>query len=219
MWCIGEIDDEFRERMYDILDLYQEPYNPKKPVVGVDERPKQLLGEKKKSIPMKPGRPERYDYEYVRKDKVNIFIAVEPKAGWRVVEATDRRTRQDFATFVKKLVDGHYRDTEILRLVLDNLNTHNESSFYETFDRDEAERILSRIEFHYTPKHGSWLNVAEIEISAMNVECTGGRIGDGETLTRELKAWEKRRNKEKKKIDWRFTKRDADRKLSKHYVI
>ena len=218
MWCIGKIDAEYRERMYDILDLYQEPYNPEKPVVGLDERPKQLLGEKRKSIPMKPGRPERHDYEYVRKGKVNVFVAVEPKAGKRVVEVTDRRTKQDFARFVKKLVDEHYQNAEPLRLVLDNLNTHNESSFYETFDRGEAERILSRIEFHYTPKHGSWLNVTEIEISAMNVECTGKRIEDKGTLIREVQAWGKRRNKDEKKIDWRFTKRDADRKLSKHYI-
>lgn len=218
MWCIGEIDDEYRERMYDILDLYQEPYNPKKPVVGLDERPKQLLGEKRDPIRMRPGKPERYDYEVVRNGKANIFITVEPKAGRRDVEVTDRRTKRDFATYVKKLVDGHYRDAEILRVVLDNLNTHSRRSFYETFGRDEAERILNRIEFHYTPKHASWLNVAEIEISAMNVECTGRRIGDRETLARELKAWARRRNGEKREIDWRFTKRDADRKLSKYYV-
>lgn len=218
MWCIGKIDDEYRERMYDLLDLYQGPYDPKRPVIGLDEKPKQLLGEKRKSIPVKPGGFERYDYEYVRNGKVNIFVAVDHKAGRRDVEVTDRRTKQDFATFVKKLVGEHYRDAEILRLVVDNLNTHNESSFYETFDENEAERVLSKIEFHYTPKHASWLNVAEVEVSVMDAECTGRRIGEKETLTREVQAWAKRRNREKKKIDWRFTRKDADRKLSKYYV-
>jgi hypothetical protein len=219
MWCIGELNEEFRSRMYDVLDLYQEPYDPLRPVVGLDERSKQLLREKRKPIPMRPGRPERYDYEYARNGTVNIFLAVDFKAGRRHVEVTDTRTKQDFALYVKKLVDEVFPGAETLRLVLDNLNTHKESAFYETFDKDEAERVLRRVEFHYTPKHGSWLNVAEIEISAMDLECTGRRIGDKETLARELRAWMERRNKEEKKIDWRFTKEDADRKLSKHYVI
>jgi len=218
MWCIEAINDEFRERMYDILDLYQEPYSPKKPVVGVDERPKQLLGEKRKPIPMKPGRPERYDYGYVRKGRVNIFVAVEPKGGRRDVEVTHRRTRKDFALYMKRLVDEVFQDASVVRVVVDNLNIHSKASFYETFDKDEAERLLNKIEFHYTPKHASWLNVAEIEISAMNVECAGRRIKDKETLIQELQAWAERRNKSKKKIDWQFTKKDADRKLSKHYV-
>lgn len=212
------MDDEYRERMYDLLDLYQEPHDPKKPVIGLDEKPKQLIGEKRKPIPVRPGGFERHDYEYVRNGKANIFVAVDHKAGRRDVEVTDRRTKQDFAVFVKKLVDKHYRDAEILRLVVDNLNTHNEGSFHETFDKDEAEGILSRIEFHYSPKHASWLNVAEVEISVMDAECTGRRIGDKETLTREVRAWAKRRNKGKKKIDWRFTKDKADKKLSKYYV-
>ncbi len=218
MWCIGEIDEKFRERMYDLLDLYQEPYDPKKPTIGLDEKPKQLLGENKKPIPMKPGSLERYDYEYIRKGKANIFIAVEFKAGKRVTQVTDRRTKQDFALFVKRLVDEKYPNAEILRLILDNLNTHNKSSFYETFNRRDAERILRKIEFHYTPKHASWLNVAEIEIGVMDTECTGRRIGDKEALAQEVQAWTKRRNKDKKKIHWRFTKKDADRKLSKYYV-
>ncbi|KXB04522.1 transposase [candidate division MSBL1 archaeon SCGC-AAA382A03] len=204
--------------MYDILDLYQESYDPERPVVGIDEKPKQLIGEKKKPIPMKPGSPEKVDYEYVRNGSVNVFVAVDHKEGKRDVKVTDRRTKQDFATYIKRLVDEIFADVSVIRLVLDNLNTHNESSFYETFDKEEAERILSKIEFHYTPIHGSWLNVAETEIAAMDAECTGRRIEDKKTLRRELKAWTKRRNKERKKIDWRFTKEDADRKLSKHYV-
>jgi hypothetical protein len=219
MWCVGEIDEEYRERMYDILELYQEPYDPGRPVVGLDERSKQLLGEKRGPIPMKPGSPERYDYEYVRNGTANIFLAVEFKAGTRVTRVTGRRTKKDFALFVKRLVDEECSNAETLRLIVDNLNTHGESAFYETFDRREAERILRKIEFHYTPKHASWLNVAEIEISAMNVECIGRRFEDKETLAREVAAWTKRRNEQKKKIDWRFTKKDADRKLSKYYIM
>ncbi|KXA96152.1 transposase, partial [candidate division MSBL1 archaeon SCGC-AAA259I14] len=191
--------------MYDVLDLYQEPYDPKRPVVGVDERPKQLIGEKKKPIPMKPGSPEKVDYEYVRNGSVNVFVAVDPKKGKRDAKVTNRRTKKDFATYIKRLVDGVFLDAEVVRLVVDNLNTHNESSFYETFDKEEAERILSKIEFHYTPIHGSWLNVAEIEISAMDAECTGRRIENRETLIEELGAWLVRRNRDGKKIDWRFT--------------
>lgn len=204
--------------MYDILDLYQGPYDPKRPVIGVDEKPKQLIGEKRKPIPLRPGSPVREDCEYVRNGSVNIFVAVDHKAGRRDVEVTDRRTKQDFAAFVKKLVDERYRDAEILRMVLDNLNTHNETSFYETFVEEEADRLLDKVEFHYTPKHGSWLNVAEVEVAAMDAECTGRRVGDRGTLIEELKAWMERRNKDRKKIDWRFTREDADKKLSKHYI-
>lgn len=218
MWCISKIDDEFRERMYDILNLYQEPYDPKRPVMGVDEKPKQLLGEKRKPIPMKPGSPERYDYEYVRNGTANVFMAAEFKAGKRTTEVTDQRTKRDFALFIKHLVDVVYPEVETIRIVLDNLNTHFESAFTETFTEQEAERILSKVEFHYTPKHASWLNVAEIEFNVMDTECTKRRIGDEKMLTREVAAWTSRRNKQRKKIDWRFTKRDADRKLSKYYV-
>lgn len=218
MWCIPEITPEFRERMYDILDLYEEPYDPKKPVVGCDEKTKQLIEDSKKPIPMKPGRPERYDYEYIRNGTANIFLAVEFKAGKRTTRVTHRRTRRDFAKFIKHLVDKVYPDAEVLRLVVDNLNTHNKTSFYETYDIGEVERILSKVEFHYTPKHASWLNVAEIEINVMDTECTGRRIGDKITLTPQVRAWTKRRNQQKKKINWRFTKQDADKKLSKYYV-
>ncbi len=218
MWCIQTIDAIFRACMYDVLDLYEEPYDPKKPIVCLDEKPKQLLGEKRMSIPMKPGGPEKYDYEYVRNGTANIFLAVEFKAGKRVIRVNKRRTMKDFALFVKILVDEEYPDIEALRLVTDNLNTHKEKSFYETFSKDEAERILSKIEFHYTPKHASWLNAAEIEINVMDIECTGRRIGEMETLVREVAAWTKRRNDQEKKIDWKFTREKADKKLSKYYV-
>ena len=203
--------------MYDVLKLYSEPYNPLKPLVCLDEKPKQLLGEKRESLPMKQGSPEKYDYEYVRNGTANIFVAVEFKAGKRFVQVRKRRTRKDFAQFMKRLVD-QYRGVEVIRLVVDNLNTHGLKSFYETFCEDEAEAILSKLEFHYTPKHASWLNVAEVEINVMDVECTGRRIGDRRTLNHEVTAWMKRRNKGKAKIDWKFTREKADAKLSKYYV-
>lgn len=204
--------------MYDVLDLYEEPYDPKRPIVNLDEKPKQLLGEKRMSIPMKLGSPEKYDYEYVRNGTANIFMGVEFKAGKRVTQVTERRTMKDFAPFVKMLVDEEYPDVEVIRLITDNLNTHKEKAFYETFSKDEAERILSKIEFHYTPNHASWLNAAEIEINVMDIECTGRRIGDMETLTHEVAAWSMRRNDQKKKISWKFTREKADKKLSKYYV-
>lgn len=204
--------------MYDVLDLYEEPYNPEQPLVCIDEKPKQLIKDKRMSIPMKRGSPEKYDYEYVRNGTANIFIAVEFKAGKRVTQVTKRRTMKDFALFVKMLIDEEYRDVEVIRLVVDNLNTHKEKAFYKTFSKDEAERILSRIEFHYTPKHASWLNIAEIEINVMDIECTGRRIGDMETLDTEVAAWTERRNEQKKKINWKFTREKADIKMSKYYV-
>ncbi len=166
---------------------------------------------------MRPGVPERYDYEYARNGTANIFVAVEFKAGKRVTQVTERRAMTDFALFVKMLVD-EYPDVEVIRLVTDNLSTHKEKAFYETFSRDEAERITDRVEFHYTPKHGSWLNAAEIEIGVMDTECTDRRIGDVENLTHEVAAWTRRRNTHKKKINWRFTRERADEKLSQYYV-
>jgi hypothetical protein len=218
MWCIQTIDAAFRACMYDVLDLYEEPYDPKRPLVNLDEKPKQLLKDKRKAIPMKPGNPEKYDYEYVRCGTATIFMAVEFKAGKRVTQVTERRTMIDFALFVQMLVDKEYPEVDVIRLVVDNLNTHREKAFYETFSKDEAERILKRIEFHRTPKHASWLNAAEIEINVMDIECTGRRIGNIEILAREVAAWTKRRNDQKKKIDWKFTKDKADKKLSKYYV-
>ena len=217
MWCIQKITPEFRKCMYDILDLYREPYDSRNPVLGVDEKPKQLIEDSRKPIPMRPGKAEKYDYEYIRNGKANIFVAVEPKHGKRITKVTKQRTKKDFAKFMQEVVLS-YPYTETLRIVLDNLNTHFESSFYETFEKDKAEKILSKLEFHYTPKHASWLNVAEIEISAMDTECTDRRMKDISFLRKEVEACTKMRNKERCKIDWRFTKKDADRKLAKHYV-
>ncbi len=218
MWCVQTIDAEYRERMYDVLDLYEEEYDPENPLVCFDEKPKQLIGDKRMSISMKPGSPEKYDYEYVRNGTANIFMAVEFKAGKRVTQVTKRRTMVDFAQFVKMLVDEEYPDVENIRLVMDNLNTHKEKSFYEAFSEDEAERILDKIEFHYTPKHASWLNAAEIEINVMDIECTDRRIADMELLAYEVAAWTMGRNDNENKINWEFTSKNADEKLSKHYV-
>ncbi len=218
MWCISEINQEFRERMYDVLDLYEKPYDPCYPVIGVDEKPKQLLADSRKTIPMTPGNREKCDYEYVRHGSANIFMAVEFKAGRRTTRVTSRRTKRDFAKFIRHLVDKVYPDVICILLILDNLNTHNESALYEMYSPEEAERILSKIEFHYTPKHASWLNAAEIEIGVMDTECTKRRIPKKETLRQEVMAWERKRNQQKAKIDWRFTRDIADKKLSKYYV-
>jgi hypothetical protein len=165
MWCIQEITPEYRERMYNLLDLYAEPYDPLRPVICMDEKSKQLLANVRTSLPMKTGRPERQDYEYKRHGTRNIFVAVEPKGGRRIVAVTRRRTRKDFARFIKYILDA-YPHAERIRLVLDNLNTHFAKSFTETFP-ETHEEILRRIEFHYTPKHASWLNMAELEITPL----------------------------------------------------
>ncbi len=217
MWCIGKITPEYRKRMYDLLDLYAEPYDPKRPVIGVDEKPKQLISDSRKPIPIQPGKPEKYDYEYKRNGKANIFMAVEPKHGRRITKVTKRRTKKDFAQFIKELV-SYYPNADTLRIVADNLNTHFKGSFYKTFDRQEADRILGKLEFHYTPKHASWLDVAEIEIGVMDTECTDRRIKDISFLKKEVGAWTKRRNNERCTIDWRFTRVEVDKKLAKHYV-
>lgn len=217
MWCIQKITPKFRKRMYDLLGLYEESYNPQKPIIGLDEKPKQLIEDSRTPIQIKPGKIAKQDYEYIRRGKANIFMAVEPKGGRRVTEVTWQRTKKDFALYVKMLVEK-YPNADILRLIVDNLNTHNASSFYENFEKEEADKILEKIEFHYTPKHASWLNVAEIEIGVMDRECTDRRIKDKEMLTQEVKAWTTRRNQRRKKINWTFTKEKADKKLGKYYV-
>ncbi len=160
MWCIQTIDEEYRKRMYDVIDLYMKK-NRQLHVIAIDEKPKQIVSDRRKYIPMKPGSPERYDYEYVRNGTANIFVAVEPKTGKRITKVTKRRTKKDFAMFVKEVLD-RYPKARKLHIILDDLNTHFASSFQETFGEEEATRILQRNEIHYTPKHASWLNVAEI---------------------------------------------------------
>ncbi len=167
---------------------------------------------------MKSGSPEKYDYEYIRNGTANLFVAVEFKAGIMVTQVTESRTMVDFAKFMKDIIIKEYSKAEVIKLVTDNLNIHKEKSFYETFSEEEAKKILEKIEFHYTPKHASWLNAAEIEINVMDTQCTKRRVPDIKTLTKEVDAWMHRRNNNKKKINWKFTKKNADEKLSKHYV-
>ena len=203
--------------MEDVLDLYGEPYDPKLPVVCFDETSKQLVAEKKNPIPPKRGRRERFDYEYKRNGTRNLFMCCEPLAGWRRVAVTERRTMVDFAHQMKWLVDEAYPEAEKIRVVLDNLNTHKPASLYETFQPKEARRICKRLEFHFTPKHGSWLNMAEIEFSVFGKQCLARRIANEEILKREVAALEAQRNQAHATIDWRFSTVEARVKLRHLY--
>jgi transposase len=205
-------------RMEDVLELYEEPYDPKRPTVCFDEMPYQMVAEKRVPIPAKPGCPERYDYEYERRGVRNLFMFFEPKASWRHVDLRERRTACDFAQQMRKLADEHYPEAEKIRVVLDNLNTHTPAALYEAFKPQEARRILRRLEFHYTPKHASWLNQVEIEFSVLCRECIGGRrIPDEGMLQREVAAWEEERNEKGATVDWRFSVEDAREKLERLY--
>ena len=203
--------------MEEVLDLYAEPYDPKRPQVCFDETSTQLIEEKRVPLPARPGQPERFDYEYQRNGTRNLFMLCEPLRGWRHVAVTDQRTMQDFAHQMRWLAEEAYPDAERIRVVLDNLNTHRPASLYETFEPVEARRVLKRLEFHYTPKHGSWLNMAEIELSVFSRQCLNRRIGDEVTLKRELAALERERNKAQAAIKWQFTTHDARRKLRHLY--
>ncbi len=218
-WCIPEVSAEFVWRMEDVLELYEEPHDPKRPLVCFDEMPYQMVAEKRVPIPARPGCPERYDYEYERRGVCNLFMFFEPKASWRHVDVRKRRTATDFAKEMKQLVDEHYTtEAEKIRVVLDNLNTHTGAALYEAFEPAEARRILRKLEFHYTPKHASWLNQVEIEFSVLSGECIGGeRIPDEEILRREVAAWERERNEKGATVDWRFSVEDAREKLERLY--
>lgn len=204
--------------MYRLLALYNKPYNPAFPVVCFDEKSKQLLEDSRTPIPMKPGSMMKYDYEYRRHGTCNIFVAVEPKVGKHHIKVTDTRTRNDFARFMKWLIVKKYRKAKRVMMVLDNLNTHFAQSFYETFSMEECERLLKRIMFIYTPKHASWLNMAEIEINLLEHECLGRNIGNRVDLENQIAAWTNQNNLDQRKIFWSFTKYKADKKLSKYYV-
>ncbi len=203
--------------MEDVLDLYAEPYDSQRPIVCFDETSKQLVGEKRSPIPAKRGRRERFDYEYKRNGTRNLFMSCEPLAGWRHVEVTERRTMVDFGQQMRWLVDEAYPDVEKIRVVLDNLNTHRPASLYQAFPAAEARRIVKRLEFHHTPKHGSWLNMAEIEFSVFSNQCLNRRIGDEGLLKRQIAALETQRNQAVATIDWRFSTGDARRKLQHIY--
>lgn len=205
--------------MEEVLDLYQQPYDPKRPLVCLDESNKQLIIEVREPIPIEPGKPERYDTEYDRNGVSNIFMIFEPLAGWRHVEITDHRTAIDWAHQVKELVDGRYKEADKIVLVQDNLNTHTPASLYKAFSPEEAHRIANKLEFHYTPKHGSWLDMAEIELSILSRQCLNCRIPDQDTLRREVEAWEAERNACKSAMEWRFTTENARIKLKKLYPV
>jgi hypothetical protein len=203
--------------MEDALDVYTRPYDPRRPQVCLDETSRQLLGEVTPPLPTAPGRPARQDYEYTRGGVCNLFLACEPLRGWRHVVVSDRRTRLDFAHVIKELVDVHYPDAEVIVLVLDNLNTHTPASLYEAFPPAEAKRLADKLEIHYTPKHGSWLNMAEIELGVLAAQCLDRRLPDRATLEREVAAWEQERNAATRTIRWRFTTADARIKLKHLY--
>ena len=200
-----------------VLDLYAEPYDPTRPVVGFDETTKQLVAEARAPLPMEPGRPERVDYEYERQGTANLFLACQPLRGWRHVEVTDRRTKDDFAHQMRELVDRHFPDARTIRVVLDNLNTHTPAALYAAFPPAEARRVLRKLEFHYTPVHGSWLNMAELEFSMLARQCLNRRIPDREDLAAEVAAWETARNEQRATIHWQFTVEDARIKLLRLY--
>lgn len=214
---IPTVGAEFVCRMEDVLDLYAEPYDPVRPTVCFDETSKQLVAETRLPLPMEPGKPERIDYEYERRGTANLFLVTEPLSGWRHVDVTARRTKHDFAQQMRELVDRHFPAAERIRVVLDNLNTHTPAALYEALPPDEARRILRKLEFHYTPLHGSWLNMAELEFSMLSRQCLGRRIGDRDTLVSEVAAWETSRNTQRATIHWQFTVHDARRKLHRLY--
>jgi hypothetical protein len=207
----------FVAAMEEVLDLYEEPYDPKRPKVNFDETSKQLIAETRTPLPARPGQTACYDYEYQRNGTRNLFMFCEPQAGWRHIVVSERRTKLDFAHQMKWLVDEQYPDADVIRVTMDQLNTHKPASLYEAFEPAEARRLLKRLEFHYTPKHGSWLNMAEIEFSILSRQCLDRRIPDEETLKHEIAAYEARRNAAKATIEWRFTASDARVKLHRLY--
>jgi len=212
-----EANADFVCAMEQVLDLYQQPHNEKEPVVCFDETSKQLIAETRKPLPMQPGEPQRYDTEYERRGTANLFMFFEPLGNWRHVEVTDRRTKIDFAKCMKALVDDFYPEADLIHVVLDNLNTHKLAALYEAFPATEAHRIAQRLQFHYTPKHGSWLNMAEIELSILSRQALADRMADKAVLIREVNAWQNERNEVGATIDWRFTTKDARIKLKRLY--
>jgi len=205
-------------RMEEVLDLYEEPYDEKRPVVCFDERPCQLLAEVREPLGLGAGRPQRRDHEYHRRGMAHLFVAFEPLTGWRGVEVRERRRGREFAEFMRYLAEDLYPEAEKIRLVVDNLNIHSAASFYEVFDAQRARELARRIEFCYTPVHGSWLNMAEIEISVLVRQCVGKRrVPDAQRLGREARAWYEARNRQQASVDWRFTTADARTKLRRLY--
>jgi transposase len=217
MWCIPQVDGEYVARMEDVLDLYAEKPDPKRPVVCFDESPVQFIGEARQPIPAEPGQPERYDYEYRRNGTANLFVVLDANRFWRKVKVTQRRTAKDYAECMRELVDLHYPHAQTIRIVQDNLSIHSAGALYQAFAPEEARRILRRIEFHYTPKHASWLNMVEIEIGVLRGQCLDRRIADPDRLKREIAAWERQRNKARARIKWMFTTDKARAKMGRAY--
>jgi hypothetical protein len=205
--------------MEDVLTVYQRPYAPTHPVICMDETSKQLVSETRLPLPVEPGQPQREDYEYERRGVANLFLFAEPLSGWREVQVTERRTRADWAEAMRVLSDQHYPTAERITVVLDNLNTHGPASFYEAFAPAEARRLAERFEFHYTPQQGSWLNIAEIELSVLSRQCLDRRIGEAGVLRREIGAWQQKRHAASKTIDWQFTTAEARIKLKRLYPV
>ena len=203
--------------MEDLLAVYHRPYDPQRPLVCLDEKSKELHGQVCEPLPPQPGTPARQDYEYVRNGTANLFLWLAPLAGRRQVKVTERRTKRDWAALAQELVDVHFPEATVVVLVMDNLNTHTLGALYETFEPAEARRIAAKLEIHYTPKHGSWLNMAEIELSILGRQCLNRRLADRETLQREVAAWEQERNARAAKMQWRFTAEDARIKLKHLY--
>ena len=218
MWCIPKFDAEYVAQMEEVLELYAEPEDPLRPVVNFDEAMKQMVADTREPLPAKPGHTAKQDYEYSRVGTANIFLFFDRYRGWRKAKVTERKTAIDFAECMQDLVDIHYPDAQKIRLVLDNLCTHKPASLYKAFPPEEARRILRKIEFHYTPKHASWLNMVEIEIGNMNQQCLDRRISGAETLKKELAAWETSRNNEKATIRWMFDLSKARTKLTRAYA-
>jgi hypothetical protein len=212
-----EHDGEYVARMEDVLEVYQRPYDPATPMVCMDEKSVQLLKETRPSISAGPGRPERIDYEYERNGTANIFMFCEPLAGWRQTSVTERRAKPDWACAIRDLLDGRYAEAKVVVLVMDNLNTHSIGSLYETFPPAEARRLAQRLEIHYTPKHGSWLNMAENELSSLTRQCLSRRIGTIDQMRTEVAAWDQARNRDGVKINWRFSIEQARIKLRRVY--
>lgn len=203
--------------MEDILDLYAQPFNPVQPVVCFDESPYQLVAEKRQPLPVQPGQPQRYDYEYRRMGSCNLFLFFQPAAGWRQVKVTAQRTKPDFAQCMKDLVDVHFPDAQRIRVVLDNLNTHSLATLYERFAPAEARRIARKLELHFTPPHASWLNMVEIEFSVLSRQCTHRRIPSMDDLQTATTAWASRRSASRSTVDWQFTTADARLKMQSLY--
>jgi DDE superfamily endonuclease len=203
--------------MEDVLEVYRRPFDPKRPLLCMDEISKQLLADSRPPLPLQPGKPERVDYEYVRHGTANVFLFFAPLWGRRPLTVTDQRTRKDGAEAMRQIMDEQFPDAEMIDLVMDNLNTHGPASFYEAFEPAEARRLAAKVQIHYTPKHGSWLNMAEIELSILHRQCLDGRLPDKETVQREAAAWEAERNAARMTVDWRFTTADARIKLKRLY--